>query len=93
MLFHPLFDQIWGFGVVFDEIEVQRLTFSRKRVHGRFGWPLGAQHNPPHHAPGRPGLHFGRVFSIKDRSKIDVFFDTIFDMIFDRFLEAFWIKH
>ena len=36
------------------------------------------------------GSIFGRHFSIKNRSKIDVSFDVIFDMIFDRFWIDFW---
>ena len=74
----------------FDEIQVRRLTFSRKGVHGRFGWPLGAQHESRDHAPGRLGAPFWEAFSIKNRLKIYIFFDIIFDMIFDRFLIDFW---
>ena len=56
-----------GFGSFFDEIEVWRLTFSRKGVHGRFGWPLGVQHVKRYHAPGRLGPPFWEAFSIKNR--------------------------
>ena len=73
------------------------LLFARKGVQGRFLRGLGAKHESRYHAPGRLGLHFGRHFSIKNQSKIDVNFDIIFwyrfSSIFDRFLEAFWIKH
>ena len=55
-VFGSIFCEILGFGD-------HRLTFSRKRVNGRFGWPLGRQNDPPHHALGRLGLHVGRHFS------------------------------
>ena len=61
-------------GHLLDESEIWGLTFSRKRIYGRFERLWGAQGRGKEHAPGHLGLHFGRHCSIKILSNIDVTF-------------------
>ena len=69
------------------------LLFREKGSMGDLGglWgPNMTRDTMPHHALGRLGAPVWEACSIKNRSKIDVFFDIIFDMIFDRLLFDFW---
>ena len=90
MFLDAFVDNSSGSGVIFlMKLRCGGLLFRENGSMGDLGGLWGPNMSRDTMLLGVLGSILGGIFQLKNRSKIDVFFDMNFDMIFDRFLIEF----